>query len=598
MDIDEYLKFLRVHCWMYMAMWMILPFPLVSSARHFIMFCKGWIYVHVIVGILMVAPSIVIGIISCVACPWKLSPRSYHHAILSAGLLLLCLFLVIGGFTLGFYQHKGKLNERALQCWKISHKIAGYGAIILGFGICHTGEQLFSVLREWNIVDRHGAYRNFYIVSGVLFVAAEVIYRLVLKYLKRFTIQPQLVTYSYVENEIAQGRQLVVYEDTVVDIQPYSHLHPGADGLLKAYIGQEIGRYIYGGFPCANLNPHNHSDESIQLIETLKVANLDNATRDKIFLPLDNTVTDSKNSTWTLIGKKKVNSAHTVFRFKCEHFRSCLALPGVDHCGKFFTLGSLYKKIKRNYCCCLTLTPKLLNEHLQLLQNAMNDEDYLTALPEMSKCYKNEIDIFIRKQYLLSEFVHGLDVPELDAPDEKILPLFSNPKYQFSIHGPFGPGVRFTGEEDGVVVGLTIGIASILFVDFAAYLLRMNVYNVGQKKGKEYRIFENEVFGVMGKPNFKFILFASHPSRESSIGLNIFEGLVEFNRKNGLDNFEYHLRSKETMREHWSPEYISRRIGDSQKVIKAFIATGQAQEEELIKLLENTGIPKTKLTIL
>ena len=132
----------------------------------------------------------------------------------------------------------------------------------------------------------------------------------------------------------------------------------------------------------------------------------------------------------------------------------------------------------------------------------------------------------------------------------------------------------------------------------ASYILRMNIAKVGEQKGKRQRLFDNETFDELTEPGFKFILFASHPSREASIGLPIFEGLQEFNRVNNLNNFEYHLRSKETMKAHWTPAYMQERIGDPSKVIKAFVATGQAQEEELIKLVVGSGIPKGMITIL
>jgi len=40
-------------------------------------------------------------------------------------------------------------------------------------------------------------------------------------------------------------------------------------------------------------------------------------------------------------------------------------------------------------------------------------------------------------------------------------------------------------------IGISCGTGVAIFVDFAFYLLRMNIYNAGKLKGKDYKIFGN-----------------------------------------------------------------------------------------------------------
>ena len=93
--------------------------------------------------------------------------------------------------------------------------------------------------------------------------------------------------------------------------------------------------------------------------------------------------------------------------------------------------------MKRNYCCCFTLNPIILDQHLQLLAAAKADGDFASLYPDINQCYKPDVEIYIRKQWLLSKFTHNLDVPDLDAPAEQVVPLMSNPLYHYNINGPY-----------------------------------------------------------------------------------------------------------------------------------------------------------------
>lgn len=126
----------------------------------------------------------------------------------------------------------------------------------------------------------------------------------------------------------------------------------------------------------------------------------------------------------------------------------------------------------------------------------------------------------------------------------------------------------------------------------------MNVFAYGQTIGRKYKIFESEEFTQLTNPNFKLILFASNSYRESSIGVEIFEKLLEFNRAHGFNNFEYYLRSRETMPERWSPRYIKKRIGNPTRILKGIIASDHKHKEELLDLLKKSGLPERIITIL
>lgn len=75
--------------------------------------------------------------------------------------------------------------------------------------------------------------------------------------------------------------------------------------------------------------------------------------------------------------------------------------------------------------------------HLEILVAAENKESYDSAYADIERCHKSEIEIYVKKQHLLSSFLHDLPVPSLDCKEEECLPLYVDPKYQFSIDGLF-----------------------------------------------------------------------------------------------------------------------------------------------------------------
>lgn len=188
-------------------------------------------------------------------------------------------------------------------------------------------------------LDSGIVYIGYFLAVAALFIVYEIIYRVTLSCFHRLPIQPNVVDYAFVENKILEGKKLIIYEDSILDIESYLPNHPGIDGLLNEHIGKEIGRFIYGGIPCSTFSPHNHSYEALELIERLKIGTLSNVSRDSIFLPLEAGIHNPKGELWTLIGKKTINKAYSVFRFKCPKFRSSAMLPGVAHCGKYYAVN-------------------------------------------------------------------------------------------------------------------------------------------------------------------------------------------------------------------------------------------------------------------
>ena len=107
----------------------------------------------------------------------------------------------------------------------------------MGFALCHSGELLFTILKLKTPAEKHRAYGLFYMSVALFFGACEVAFRLVLRRWRRFRQHPMMVSYEFVEQEVAQGRKVMVFEDLVLDVGPFGQLHPCSPNILDSFVG-------------------------------------------------------------------------------------------------------------------------------------------------------------------------------------------------------------------------------------------------------------------------------------------------------------------------------------------------------------------------
>ena len=50
----------------------------------------------------------------------------------------------------------------------------------------------------------------------------------------------EITNYEGLEQALAQGRKLVVYEDAVIDVSSFIAEHPGGAAVLEPYIGEWV----------------------------------------------------------------------------------------------------------------------------------------------------------------------------------------------------------------------------------------------------------------------------------------------------------------------------------------------------------------------
>lgn len=77
-------------------------------------------------------------------------------------------------------------------------------------------------------------------------------------------------TAESLEKKVAEGRQLVVLNNLILDVETkplgYADFHPGGKFVMTKNFGRDISKFFYGGYSMiGGENIHNHSAKALQI---------------------------------------------------------------------------------------------------------------------------------------------------------------------------------------------------------------------------------------------------------------------------------------------------------------------------------------------
>lgn len=100
-----------------------------------------------------------------------------------------------------------------------------------------------------------------------------------MKYKEKGVIaKPEIPTISLFQfnNLVKIGRKLVLFNNFVVDVEPFMDEHPGTRFVLSQNIGRDIGKYFYGAYSMEeDVAPHIHSHYAAGIIKKLTIGKLE-----------------------------------------------------------------------------------------------------------------------------------------------------------------------------------------------------------------------------------------------------------------------------------------------------------------------------------
>ena len=305
----------------------------------------------------------------------------------------------------------------------------GYSTIGISMMQCHNG-----ILIKYK--DFYNKYHSIYYAYIGLFCLCEICFAYFLH--KTSWFGPQKLdsqklrtkdAYNYIKEELRKGRRILIFEDSVIDYNRFIKAHPG--DFMEELMGKEIARYIYGGLPYKGYRHHRHTNIVYDLLSSIEIGRIYNHTRRLLFVPNGENVR-LNTTVWQLVERNMISQVHARFRFVSPFINTRGFIPGLSHIGKYFTLFSFHHGLSRHYTSALAMNPTLYLAHTNLI-NAYDrgDTTFIALASDPNQYFKNGIEIYVKKMFLLSKWLH-------EVPIAKNIILDANSNLlNFKIFGPF-----------------------------------------------------------------------------------------------------------------------------------------------------------------
>ena len=77
------------------------------------------------------------------------------------------------------------------------------------------------------------------------------------------------------KQRLAEGEELAILEDLVVDLSKFKFNHPGGKFVIQHNVGKDISKYFYGSYMLENnLGKHLHSNIARKIANEIAVGKL------------------------------------------------------------------------------------------------------------------------------------------------------------------------------------------------------------------------------------------------------------------------------------------------------------------------------------
>lgn len=251
--------------------WYIVGMLLLITKRYAKKEWKIMHYLHALLGYFSLVVTIVFAL---KVTEWKF--ESLHDKIGTVFLFIAILGSLSGSLTAGtMHMYNGDKDwaekERVTRIAKI-HRIAGYlmlflGQISISSGIGHYFDHWFGE------DDNRKMLAPLNLVSFIAFVMIfEAIYRLRNKFSRGHIETPKVTdgttgkvmsfTPEEIDKQVIAGKQLVIFDNLVLNLNGYEKVHPGGKFNLTHNYGRDISKFFFGGYNLVQvkgLRPKHHS---------------------------------------------------------------------------------------------------------------------------------------------------------------------------------------------------------------------------------------------------------------------------------------------------------------------------------------------------
>ncbi|CAI2386100.1 unnamed protein product [Moneuplotes crassus] len=532
--IDANDIYYKVHGILFYISWSIMSFALIVSGRYMKHLYNFRMLIHASVGFLLAANTLILVLLSLMKFTVKGDDYVAHKPI---GITVMVASVVqcFGGISLKKSLTSLNWNSKFTKNAKIGHQVFGLSLVFL------SNFQVTTGLYKYQSPVRDLIYIHFGVFILMILVI-EISFRLRFKYMKKgFIVHKEIRTYSIEEfrSLIKSGKKLALFNDYILDLKSFVSEHPGGSFVLKESIGKDVGKYFYGVSSMENgVAPYEHSRYAGRIIEKLVIGQLENkykgedtlrtSLNESKSLHSDNQsrlVTEVEENSHTYTIKKKTWITSNVSRISFHSIDASVSriYPGLEMCGKSYSITSLKNHVTRYYTICNCMGSLIYDEYIRSLDAAIESRSYQRKFSTISDFNTKETDTLelVLKNYPMST--------------KGISPQVFNATYQeqFYLQGPMGAGFDYTEENlQGTNVVFCGGTGILPFMDLFAYLGRRLVAS----HCSDYSMFADETISSK-ESQARFIIYAYFQTRQDCIGIEMVEKIEKLYQKYNKGEF-------------------------------------------------------------
>jgi len=414
------------------------------------------------------------------------------------------------------------------------------------------------------------------------------------------------------------GIKWVLVGNSIYDLTDFTH--PGGDFMIKAVIGREVTRFLYGGHALehVNMKPYTHPAYVFQVMEKYRIGTLDKC--EALFLNVNRSLSEarlddsegvkllsgrrtnesesSRSHTWVLVGKEQESQDSEICRydFACKSFKVKNYCSNIGSFGRHVLLHSAENNSKiRPYSISLSI-----NKENKELRNRL--VKYFEECLEQQKALKLNID----ENYLAPKEVFSLYIKKYQFGGFSESISKASIGKEFKIYGPYGQGLGITPDMEGSVTILFAGTGIFPFLDFLNYFLLKNMHtvlkkNVGNEAANNIQLFGADLSSQLNHLS----VFLIGAFGETNLGWDIIEKLAEISTKYSLNNFHAFVKQRKQVKSNFVDNIGSqridlnllRRIADTQS--RYYYVCGTPHfNKEILDTLDQMNIPQNKIILI
>ncbi|CDW87608.1 cytochrome b5-like heme steroid binding domain containing protein [Stylonychia lemnae] len=505
-------SFHRIHGWILWLSWGPLAFIQLTTTRYMKTFTYG-IWIHMLAGLLNMIATLTLGILALQQSDYVIDDNP--HSQIGVSIMVIVIAVNFTGVIM-----RMRIFRRFRIYW--IHKVMGYSILIVAQIQLVLGVLMYSR----NYLEFKSPLGFIHVgIFGMFLAGIEIYHQMRLRSKKiEMKMKSRLISLYQFNQLVAHGRQFVILDDKVIDVETFFDNHPGGRSLLKLNIGRDITKFFYGAYEFKNINnvdiKNCHSSLGYQLATQMTVGRLENNYNQEYLVQL---IYSSQ-----LLGK------HTkTFVFQGQELRSGMQkyYSNIGMIGRHFTLcSSKQRTLKRQYYICNCLMPKIYEQYMQLIEKFLNNKSKLHLDNSIIQDgASNRIALTVKaisKRRGLSNMIFQRQLGD-----------------NFILNGPFGKGLEL--QYSGVHIAFTTGQGSLAYLDLVAHLIRKNLDLLDKEEAKQ-----------LSFSDFKFIMIVCVPNKKHALGYQLCKGLVQICKRQNRENFEYKLKKIQNANQFWNEEYI------------------------------------------